>query len=420
MTVITVAVHGRRVPSRLVLMVLVVALVAGLAGLLPERFAGPGAALGTIVAELGRQVAAVSSPATAALPDSATPEELIRALGAGAAPAADELAAYWSTVAPEQRAVLLQQVPGAIGRLEGVDYRDRDAGNRAALAAVLAGPSAGTATMATAMSVADALDDVEDRGLPAQLVSFDDTEDLDARAAIAVGDLDTADTIAFLVPGMDYSVDEDLGTLTAAALNLYDEQEEQLEGQGSEATHAVVSWLGYRTPAAAPSLEVLLEDRAIAGGALLASALEGVRAVRGDGAVLAVVAHSYGTRVATYALSTGATADALVLIASPGVAETVSTAAQLAVPLEHVWAARARNDGPAALGLNLGAFFGGNVDPLATGFGAQVFGQTLSGDYDHGLLEVELTGGERLGYLDLATESLREIAVLGLGLTLAA
>jgi hypothetical protein len=419
-TVVTSAVHDRRVPSRLILMVLVVALVAGLAGLLPERFAGTGAPWGTIVAELGRQVAAVSAPTAVPPPASAAPEELIRALGAGAAPAADELAAYWSTVAPERRAVLLQQMPRAIGRLEGVDYRDRDAGNRAALAAAIAGPSAGTATIATAVSVADALDDVEQRGLPAQLVSFEDTEDLDARAAIAVGDLDTADTIAFLVPGMDYSVDEDLGTLTAAALNLYDEQEEQLRDQGSGATHAVVAWLGYRTPAAAPSIEVLLEDRAIAGGALLASALEGVRAVRGDGAVLAVVAHSYGTRVATYALSSGASADALVLIASPGVAETVSTASQLAVPLEHVWAARARNDGPAALGLNLGVLFGGNADPLATAFGAQVFGQTLGGDYDHGLLEVELTGGERLGYLDLATESLREIAVLGLGLTLAA
>lgn len=419
MTTIAVAVRDRRAPSRLVLMVLVVALVAGLAGLLPDRFAGTGASLGSLVAEFGRQAAAVGSPATATLPASASPEQLVRALGDGATPVATEVAAYWSAIAPEQRSALLEQVPGAIGRLEGVDYRDRDAGNRAALAAVLSGPSAGTATLATAMAVADALDDVEDRGLPAQLVSFDETEDLEARAAIAVGDLDGADSIAILVPGMDYSVHDDLGTLTEAALNLYDEQGEQLLEQGSSATHAVISWLGYRTPAAAPSIEVLLEDRAIAGGVLLAAALEGLHAVRDD-AVLTVVAHSYGTRVATYALSTGASADSLVLIASPGVAETVRSAAQLAVPPSHVWAARAQNDGPAALGLNLGGLFGGNADPIAAGFGAQVFGQGLGVDYDHGLLESEITGGERVGYLDLATESLREVAVLGLGLTLAA
>lgn len=395
-------------------MLLVVALVAGLAGLLPERFAGAAGAVGAVVAELGRQVVAVRPPSAAPLPDSGSPEDLIRALDAGAAPAAADVAVYWSGLLVQQRSVLLDRVPGSIGRLEGVGYGVRDAGNRAALADVLAGPSAGTATMATAMAVAEVLDDLEARGLTAQLLSFDDSEALDARAAIAIGDLDTADSIAFLVPGMDYTVDRDLGTLTEAALNLYDAQTDRLLARGSTASHAVVSWLGYRTPAAAPSIEVLLEDRAVAGGELLAAALAGVRAVRGDAAELAVVAHSYGTRVATYALSGGATADALVLIASPGVAEKVRSVAQLDVPAEHVWAARAQEDGPARLGLGLGALFGGNADPVAAAFGAQVFGQSLGADYDHGLLEVELTGGARVGYLDQATESLREIAELAL------
>ncbi|GMA29364.1 alpha/beta hydrolase [Arenivirga flava] len=414
MTAIAVAVADRRAPSRLVLMLLVVALVAGLAGLLPERFAGAAGVVGSVVAELGRQMAAVRPPTPARLPASAAPEELIRALDAGAAPVAAEAAAYWAGLAEEERAVLLERIPGAIGRLEGIGYGARDAGNRAALAGVLAGPSAGTATMTTAKAVTEVLDDVEARGLTAQLVSFDDSEALDARAAIAIGDLDTADSIAFLVPGMDYTVGRDLDTLTEAALNLYDAQTDRLLARGSTASHAVVSWLGYRTPAAAPSIEVLLEDRAVAGGALLAAALEGVRAVRGDAAELAVVAHSYGTRVATYALSDGATADALVLIASPGVAEEVRSVAQLDVPADRVWAATAQEDGPARLGLGLGALFGGNADPVAAAFGAQVFGQSFGADYDHGLLEVELTDGVRVGYLDQATESLREIAELAL------
>ncbi len=370
MTAIAAAAADRRAPSRLVLMLLVVALVAGSAGLLPERFAGAAGAVGSVVAELGRQVAAVRPSATASLPASAAPEDLVRALDAGAVPTAAEAAAYWTALGAGERAVLLEQVPGAIGRLEGVGYGARDAGNRAALASVLAGPSAGTATMTTAIAVAEVIDDVEAGGLPAQLVSFDDSEALDARAAIAIGDLDTADSIAFLVPGMDYTVGRDLGTLTDAALNLYAAQSERLLEEGSTATHAVVSWLGYRTPAAAPSIEVLLEDRAVVGGALLAAALEGVRAVRGATAELAVVAHSYGTRVATYALSSGATADALVLIASPGVAEAVRSVAQLDVPPDHVWAARAQEDGPARLGLGLGALFGGNADPVAAAFGA--------------------------------------------------
>ena len=67
-----------------------------------------------------------------------------------------------------------------------------------------------------------------------------------------------------------------------------------------------------------------------------------------------------------------------------------------------------------------GRFGGGRLDPSTDdGFGAKPFGSDGTGSYKgtdkHALLLSESSGGEENGYMDLDTESLRNMALIGLG-----
>ena len=135
---------------------------------------------------------------------------------------------------------------------------------------------------------------------------------------------------------------------------------------------------------------------------------------------MAVFAHSYGSRTATYALSTGDSADALVMFGSPGVAETVRSASDLDVPSGQVFATRADADGWAPVGLGLsGGDLRGNPDPMGSSFGAERFSSEDSGSLEgvdgHGILLDEGSNGEKQGYMDRGTSSLRTMAKIGLG-----
>jgi len=105
-----------------------------------------------------------------------------------------------------------------------------------------------------------------------------------------------------------------------------------------------------------------------------------------------VFAHSYGSRTATYALSTGDSADALVMFGSPGVAETVQSASDLDVPSGQVFATRADADFWAPVGLGLSREnLRDNPDPMGSSFGAERFSSEDSGSLEgvdgHGILE---------------------------------
>ncbi|WP_236741906.1 alpha/beta hydrolase, partial [Mycobacteroides abscessus] len=70
------------------------------------------------------------------------------------------------------------------------------------------------------------------------------------RAAIAIGDLDTAADVTVVVPGMFFTVTGQMTDFTNTANDLYSEQA-TLAGVAAPAPGsgvAVIAWMGYRTP----------------------------------------------------------------------------------------------------------------------------------------------------------------------------
>ena len=114
-------------------------------------------------------------------------------------------------------------------------------------------------------------------------------------AAVVLGDLDTAENVTVNVPGATTTLDSTLQKVRAASGLL--NSAARLQGSTS---FAVVSWFGYRAPALP---EVPAQGRAAAGGAELASFLDGIHDSRGGAPRrLTVLGHSYGSTTAAEAL----------------------------------------------------------------------------------------------------------------------
>jgi len=115
-------------------------------------------------------------------------------------------------------------------------------------------------------------------------------------AAVVLGNLDTATNVTVNVPGATTTLDSTLQKVRAASGLL--DSTARLRGSMS---YAVVSWFGYRAPAIA---EVPSQGRATAGGAELASFLDGIHDSRGGAPRrLTVLGHSYGSTTAAEALA---------------------------------------------------------------------------------------------------------------------
>ncbi len=269
------------------------AAVGGTGGGRPAGFAG----LAEIV---GAAAAFVSRPAFP--PPDATP---------------DAVASWWADLSGPARDELLAVAPSVLGGLDGVPAWARDRANRELLDRALADPLSGG--WATARAVEDEIAAEEASGRTVQLWSFDADDHL---AALAYGDVDTADDVAVLVPGVGNGVD-DLDDMGDDARSVADAARAAAPG----AAVAAIAWLGYRPPASVASRQALGEGRAAAGGRALAGDLAGLRAARAADPVhgaaplrTTVVAHSYGTVVVDRAAEERGVldADALVLLGSPG------------------------------------------------------------------------------------------------------
>lgn len=166
----------------------------------------------------------------------------------------------------------------------------------------------------------------------------------DGRAVVVIGDLAEASSIAVLVPGV--------GT-TLSGLNDELERARNLAAAAGPAT-AVIVWADYDAPGwiGSPSMAA-----ASAAAPALAEFLDRLP----SGPRLTVIGHSYGSLVAATALADGGSADALVVLGSPGLG--VDRATEL-VGAGEVYAVRAPGDLIGALGA-----FGG-VDPALPSFGA--------------------------------------------------
>ena len=283
-------------------------------------------------------------------------------------PSADpqDVADWWASLRSEERAALeAGRLASELGGRPGIPAVVRDRINRKALADRLAAYDDGSADVATrAARRVDLTIDAELRrlagvagGRPVRLLLDLPRQWGRGRAAIAVGDPDTARNVGYLVPGLDDHVTTSLPADDAHALAVL-----RASGEAVDAT-AVVAWLGYQTPVLHTVASSAQAER---GAVLLADEVDGLLASRGsDPPHVTLVGHSYGSTTAALAAALApGTVDDLVLVGSPGA--EVDRAGDLPVPQGHVWVGASDDDLVSRLG-----WFG--PDPAGSSFGAHRF-----------------------------------------------
>jgi hypothetical protein len=227
---------------------------------------------------------------------------------------APAVAAWWSGLSAVEQDLVVERSPSAVGSLDGVPAWARDRANRMLLEQVL-DRSAPEETARAARLLDARIRAEEAAGRTVQLHLLDLGGD---RVVLSLGDLDTADTVALLVPGVLTTPDDDLGALV-------DDARAVAAASVSAApalTVATVVWLGYRTPQTVRTMTG--RTASVDGGRALDAALDGLAAARcaagGPPLRTTVLAHSYGTVVVDEAADRPGrlAADAVVLLGSPG------------------------------------------------------------------------------------------------------
>lgn len=332
-----------------------------------------------------------------------------------APPGAAQVSGWWAGLDARAQRALLSAAPELVGNLDGVPVAVRNAANRDVLRATireleLEGLRAGR-TIATQnlqrlqmlYAIADALGPATAN--PTRTLLQLDTHD-SGKVAIVLGDLDTADYVSYLMPGMFITVGGNVVEWTETAARLYDEQVSWLSllaeaGASAEVeTVAVVAWIGYQTP---HLLNVGSLDLAYAGRDAIARAIDGLQTVRGtDQPFISLLAHSYGSTAAMLALQESTTVDALAMIGSPG------------APAQSVDDLNVRGDvfvGEAAWDpIPNSSFFGS--DPGSTEFGARVMSVAGTVDVITNRVLAGATGHNE--YFSPGTESMRNLALIGI------
>lgn len=336
-----------------------------------------------------------------------------------AAPAATEVSDWWRSADAQTRLRLLSTAPEVVGNLEGVPYATRDAANRsflgsriAAIESRLADGTAGRAATEQLQARLHMLQQVRaalvtgESGLHRSLVNLD--AEGGGRAVVAVGSLATADYVSFLVPGMFYSVDSEIGSWTGAADQLAVDQAAWLDRlkpaqhDGASQSVATVAWIGYQTPTV---VNVASLDLAREGRDALTTSLRGLEAMRTTQPYLSILAHSYGATAALLALQQNdVTVDALAMVGSPG--SPAENVGQLRVRDGNVWVADAELDPVASTGV-----FGSQ--PLSAEYGAHHFG--VDGAVDPVTGELLAASVGHVDYFTSGSESFRNLALIGIG-----
>ena len=318
---------------------------------------------------------------------------------------------WWASLSPTQQARLSEGAPELVGNLEGVPYPERDVANRALLARDIASVKSGIASGMGKGAAFDAsqrlvmLTRIEealrnDLSFHRSLIGLDTT--MPGRAAIAIGDLQSADYISVLVPGALLSIKAHMAEWTKVTADIYDGQTEWLRRLDRTGRVATISWIGYQTP---DITNMLGTDLAEDGSVRIANLINGLDDMRnGREPYVSVFAHSYGATVTMLALQRDTMSiDALAMVGSPGgVANNVS---ELAVPEGHVWVGEAAWDPVVNT-----AFFG--VDPGSPEFGANPMEVSGTTDPVTGSPLTPSVGHD--WYLEPGTESLRNLSLIGI------
>lgn len=289
-----------------------------------------------------------------------------------------EVSAWWASLPASAQQALLAADPLRIGNLDGMPAAVRDQANRAALAGERA------ALLAESDRLNKRLDDNWFGGLftnddaalgyiPGKLAALDaieatlagpdrqllvlDLSDEQAMAAIANGDVDTADHVAVFTPGLTTTVQDSL-VGTDRQLAALRQHARGLAAQAGTGTVATVSWLGYEAPQWAdtwrPSRSVAGTEAAERGAVRLSAFYNGLDAARAVPAHVTALGHSYGSLTTGLALARGTGVDDAVFFGSPGLG--TDKVEDLGLAPGHAYVVEARNDPVADL-----AAFG--IDP---------------------------------------------------------
>lgn len=259
--------------------------------------------------------------------------------------------AAWALLAEDEQNRLISAHAPALGALGGLPSSARSRANELVLGQVIGTLSARQRlttvedrALSNALTVRWRLrklrkleDPVTGEPVVAQLIVFDpQAYEGDGRAAVAIGDIDSADNVAFLVPGLGSNINKSWGGLTTNAHRVMD----LARRRDPHRTTAVVAWMGYDAP---DLLRVLNDDAAERGGTLLVRDLRELAAVREVAPHTTLIGHSYGSTTVGHALqgeSPGV--DDAVILGSPGVG--VERASELNVPAGHVYTAANSRD----------------------------------------------------------------------------
>ncbi|MGC5627490.1 alpha/beta hydrolase [Georgenia sp. Z1344] len=242
---------------------------------------------------------------------------------------------WWESLTPAQRQEILDDEPDLVGNRDGIPSTARDEANRNRLdgektdaeeALAAAEASGDQGAIDDAQAALDSITQVEETiAQDGRYLLLLDTESGDrVKAAVANGDVDTADHVSVLTPGFTTTVDGSLASYDSRMSSLKGVTEAELDRYGHhDQTVATVSWLGYDAPQWDETLSgnsVALSGAAQRGGDDLAGFYTGINASRPVDPNLTALGHSYGSTTQGYALQQeGTGVDNTVFMSSPGI-----------------------------------------------------------------------------------------------------
>ena len=288
----------------------------------------------------------------------------------------EEVSVWWALLSKSERKALINKDPEKYGNLNGIDMASRikanklvlngridAAGNRIpgllekaqkeydeAKAAYEKGRDSfwgsqysddeGYERLLNAKNKLDDLKAVKKalKGKDVSLISLEYGEPgKNVLAALAIGDVDNAEYVATLVPGMTTNCRDSTALNLSYASNLRDAAVKAGADRGNVAT---IAWLGYDAPPALPDPSVASTAQAEAGAVSLRNFMTGIhswRAERGLDVYQTGITHSYGSTTGGIAMrSIGKdVVDGFAYTGSPGAG--VASVGTLGVDKDHVW-----------------------------------------------------------------------------------
>ncbi|MBU5423097.1 alpha/beta hydrolase family protein [Cellulomonas hominis] len=286
-----------------------------------------------------------------------------------------EANAWWESLTDDEQQQVLAEHPEWLGSTDGIPAGVRDQANRALIGVYRAELEAEEARLRAALdgnllgglftsddaalevvreklAGLDRVEQVLKRG-SRQLLVLDITGSRQLMAAVAVGDVDTADHVAVFTPGFTTTVAGSLTSYDSSMAELRAVARAEARKYGDGGTVATVSWLGYEAPQWDEWHDlggrfVTSDSSAQAGAASLADFYRGIDASRAQDPHLTALGHSYGSTTTGIALQQQTGVDAAVVFGSPGLG--TSHVGDLDVPGGQVFRIEARRDVVADLG----------------------------------------------------------------------